>query len=176
MSEYPLMSGKIFQSAFVVENLEKSLDDFSRDLNIGAWLVVGGHKPWPVTYRGAQTGLNIKVALGFSGGMMYELIQQCDEAPSVYRGDDGKLAKGFHHWAVAADDIDSAIRFYEERGYEAVMSIAGRQGLAVYFDARPQLPGIIELIQITPEFQSFVDGIYGLQRPLSQDGPYIQRL
>ena len=176
MAEYSLVSGHIFQSAFVVDDLEKSIDDFSRDLNIGAWLVVGGRKPWPVTYRGEKTGLNITVALGFSGDTMYELIQQHDDAPSVYRRDDSSLAVGFHHWAVAVDDIDSAIRHYEGRGYPSVMSIAGRQGLAVYFDARPHLPGIIELIQITPEFQAFVNGIHGLQRPMSRDGPYIQRL
>lgn len=176
MAEYRLAPGKIFQCAYVVPDLDNALDAFSRNLNIGGWLALGGRKPWPVNYLGNNVGLNISVALGFSGDTMYELIQQHDNAPSVYTGKSGVVEYGFHHWAVATDDVETAVRGYESRGYPKLMSIEGRQGLALYYDARPELPGMIELIKITPEFQAFASMIHDLRQDVGADGPVIRRL
>ena len=168
-----LEPGRIFQTAFVVEDLDTAIESFSRDLNIGGWLQVGGKRPWPAVYRGNEVGLNVRVALGFSGDMMFELIQQTDEAPSVYREIGGF---GLHHFAIAEAGLPATLARYAAEGLEPILTLDGAQGQAAYLDVRPRLPAMLELVQITPSFEAFIGMIRDLSRPCDKDGPFVQRL
>lgn len=176
MDKLSLPDGRIFQQAFIVQDIEDTLQRFARAFDIGGWLLIQKQEPWPIRYRGVDGGFKISVALGFSGDMMYELIEQHDDAPGVYKDTIAERGYGFHHWGIVVDDIDAEVARHKADGYDDVMWIEGNQGRAAYLDACPKLHGMLELIQRTPEFVSFAEFVHGRQKPLGADGPEIKRI
>src|ERR1700693_6199140 len=72
----------IVQFAYVVADLERAMADYTARLNIGPWFVIGPFSPPEARYRGQPTKLNVTLAIGYSGHMQIELIQQHNDAPS----------------------------------------------------------------------------------------------
>jgi hypothetical protein len=141
--------GGIIQCAYVVADIEASMRDFTRRLGVGPWFVSDPFRPPEGLHRGAPTLFTITLAIAFSGHLMIELIQQHDEFPSVYR--EAILARGygFHHWALASDDIDADIRRYQADGYVVAFSDRSPRGMRIaYMDKPGELPGMIELVEM----------------------------
>lgn len=141
--------GGIIQSAYAVADIQASMRDFTRRLGVGPWFVSDPFQPPEGLYRGAPARFTITLAIGFTGHMMIELIQQHDELPSVYRETILARGYGFHHWAVASEDLDADIRRYEADGYVVAFSDRSPRGMRVaYMDKPGELPGMVELVEI----------------------------
>jgi len=149
------------QTAFVVESVERSMKDFTGRLNIGPWFVTVPFIPAAGRYRGMPTDVRLTLAVTFAGHMMLELIEQHDDAPSVYREVVERRGYGFHHWAISTDDLDRAAETYRLRGYQAAFTdISPRGARIAYIDTTRDLPGMIELIEITDSVEQKYDAIY----------------
>lgn len=145
-------SGGVIQMAYVVENIEEAMPRFARALGIGPWFYFERFDFERLEYRGRSSDLRVSLCLGMSGGMMYELIQQRDEQPSVYREVQQERGWGFHHYAVgvASADYDRTVAEYVSRGYDKVLDAKVAVGAqAAYVDARRDLQGMIEVIEMT---------------------------
>lgn len=87
------------------------------DASIARWIAHSGVGPWTVfrnvrldgSYHGEPTIVTIDVGLSYQGEMQIELIQVTNDAPSPYRGDDGRVLLGLHHLARIVDDLDGAV-------------------------------------------------------------------
>jgi hypothetical protein len=142
--------GGIIQSAYVVADIKASMRDFTERLGVGPWFVSNPFKPPEGLHRGEPTRFTITLAIAFSGHLMIELIQQHDTFPSVYQETILTRGYGFHHWAVASDDIDGDIRRYQSNGYVVAFSDRSPRGMRVaYMDKPGELPGMIELVEMT---------------------------
>ena len=61
-------------------------------------------------------------------------------------------AHGFHHWAIGAPDFDAAVARHKALGYaEAFSDISPRGVRVVYFDTTRDLPGMLEIIEMTAD-------------------------
>lgn len=137
----------IFQSGFVVKNLEETMEQFTRRLRVGPWTTMRGVRPQGQTYRGAPATAALDVAFAFGGHMLYELIQPADDEPSVYQEAIKARGYGFHHFGYATTSFDDDAAALNDQGYEAV-STAEVPGLRLaYFDTSDILPGLTELIE-----------------------------
>jgi hypothetical protein len=144
--------GGIAQLAFVVADLDAGMRDFSDRLAVGPWFVRERFTPPAGRYRGQPTSPLFSLARGFSGHTMIELIEQHDDTPSVYHEGDGPRRYGFHHFAVMTRDFDADLARYLALGYEDAFSDVLPSGSrVVYVDATRDLPGMIELVEHTPE-------------------------
>jgi hypothetical protein len=143
--------GGIIQSAYVVEDIYLSMRGFSAQLGVGPCFVSDPFQPPEGKHRGEPTRFTITLAIAFSGHLMVELIQQHDEHPSVYMEMVKTKGYGFHHWAVASEDIDSDVERYRQAGYVVAFSDRSPRGMRVaYMDKPSELPGMIELVEMTP--------------------------
>lgn len=80
--------------------------------------------------------------------MQIELIQPCDKEPSVYREMLDRTGYGFHHFGLAARDMEQAMAAMSDRGYElAFTARVPSGGRVAYFDTFGALPGMIELLE-----------------------------
>ena len=157
----------IIQIAFVVEDIRAAMPHYAERLNIGPWF----HFPhfafdW-IKYRGAPSDLDIDLSLGFSGGMMFELIEQNNDVPSVYRDVVAQRGYGFHHWAISCmpDHYDGVMQDYIARGYDIALEGAVAVGArAAYVDTSADLGGMIELIEMTPEVEGLFSMIHAAHR------------
>jgi hypothetical protein len=172
-----LSPGEVFQQGFVVADLDRAIQSFSRALGVGAWLRLKDARPWKLIYHGRETTVPLSVALGYGGNTMYELIQQHDDQPSIYQDGVRRSGYGFHHWGIAVEDLGArAAEYQKEGGFPEVSSLAGAQGRALYLDGYPAVSGMVELIELTPGFRSFADLIAGLPQSPRNEAPFVKRL
>jgi hypothetical protein len=152
----------IVQLGFVVDDLEAALDRYTQLLNVGPWTVFEHMSLANVEYRGRPSSLDLTIANGCAGHMHIELIQQNDDRPSVYNESPAPRRYGFHHWGVATYDFDRELRRYSDLGYEvAVYAYVEDFGVrGAYMDTTRDLPGMVELMEMSPEVERVFTDIY----------------
>lgn len=153
--------GAICQCAYIVADLRQAIPLYTSLLRAGPWLIVEHLQPEAQLYRGAPTDLDVSIATAYSGSMMFELIQQNDQLPSVYRETLERSGYGFHHHAVSTRHFDEDAEIYGAHGYEPAFEVVMPKFLdaarVTYFDTSGDLPGMTELIEVN----SGVDQFFG---------------
>ena len=143
--------GTVMQIAYVVESMDAALENWLRKIKAGPFFVFRSLEILNGRYRGAPTDVDLDVALGFSGSVCVELIQQNCQSPSVYRELLDNKGSGFHHWALFTESIDEEIARYERQSnalaFSGAVAIGGR---FAYMDTTAELGGMTELIEATP--------------------------
>jgi hypothetical protein len=143
-------AGGIFQFAYTVPDVQEAIHGYLAALKVGPWFVRGPFKPPAGLYRGEPTELVVTLARAFDGQVMIELVQQHNDVPSVYHPQGAPRRYGFHHFARLTPTMDADIEGYRALGYDEVYSDRLPSGARiVYVDSTPQLPGMIELIELT---------------------------
>ena len=142
----------IIQIAYSVADIEAGMRQYTELLNVGPWFLIGPFVPPKGVYRGATTKMQVSLALAYTGELMIELIQQHDQAPSVFQETlKARGAHGFHHWAVGARDFEKSAARYRSRGYQEAFADTAPDPLGcrvIYFDTGRDLPGMLEVIEI----------------------------
>jgi hypothetical protein len=157
----------VIQMAYIVDDIEAAMPRFAQALGIGPWFYFEKFPFDKLEYRGQPVSLDLSLCLGMSGGMMYELIQQRDDLPSVYSEVRKERGWGFHHYAVGVTSADyqRTIDDYGARGYAQVLDAKVAVGArAAYVDARHDLHGMIEIIEMTEPVQE----LFGMIRASRQ--------
>lgn len=153
--------GSIIQVAYFVEDIQRSMKDFTARLKVGPWYVTQPFTPHEARYRGQPTQVNLTLAIGFAGHMSFELIQQHNDAPSVYLELAQKHGYGFHHWAVPVHEFEREIETYRALGYEAAFTDITPHGYRIaYMDTTRDLPGMIELVESTDSMEERYTKMY----------------
>jgi len=148
--------GGIIQEAFIVPDIKIGIEHFTKRIKIGPFYLLEHFPLSDYQYRGRPSEIDVTIALGFSGSMCFELIQQNDRNPSVYTETYEKRGWGFHHWAIATDHFDEDVNFYHDQGAPmALYGVAAVGARAAYMDTTDTLPGMVELIEITPKTEDF---------------------
>ena len=160
--------GAICQIAFTVPDLRAAIPVYADRLHAGPWVLMEHFRPPTQRYRGQPTTQDVSLALAYTGSMMVELIEQHDDGPSVYRETVDRVGHGFHHFAVTSAEFDSAEAAYLAVGYQPAYTAQTDPSMGsarvTYLDATTDLPGMIELIELTPE----VDAHFGSIKALSE--------
>jgi hypothetical protein len=167
----------IIQFAYTVDDIESGMRCYSDLLCIGPWFLIGPFVPAKGVYRGAVTKMKISLAVAFAGQVMVELIEQHDRAPSVYQETlKARGAHGFHHWAIGARDFEATKAHYKSHGYQEAFSDLSPRGVrVVYFDTSRDLPGMLEIIEMTADVEEQYRRMYQAAR--EWDGRYaVNRL
>ena len=144
--------GGVRQVGYVVRDIEKAMQHWSEVLGVGPWFYKEDVGTTEFRYRGrASTPPRLSIALANSGDLQIELIQQRDDAPSLYldslnRG--GECAQHVAFWTL--DGFDELTALLLERGYvEGHGGRMGSRGRFAYF-VHPDLPsGMIEISEMT---------------------------
>jgi methylmalonyl-CoA/ethylmalonyl-CoA epimerase len=139
--------GPIRQIAWIVANLEESVQ---------SWLRVSGVGPWTcfrnVTlfgrHHGKATRVRMHVALGYQAGMEIELIEDLGEGSSPYRGADGAPLLGMHHVAWFSDDVASDVVRARERGMTLCFEAANEVTRVAYLEDPHEPRLLFEFIEM----------------------------
>jgi hypothetical protein len=90
--------GEIRQVAFVLRDLERGLRYWTETLGVGPFYVLRDLVPESYRYRGEVVPApRVSIALGFSGDVQIELIEQHDDRQSAYRDFLASGREGFQH-------------------------------------------------------------------------------
>jgi hypothetical protein len=151
----------IIQTAYVVENIRQAMDHWVKKLKVGPWFLLEHFTGEQPRYRGGPSHADVALAMSFAGHMMIELIEQHNDAPSVYRETIERRGYGFHHWGVATSHFDRDVEQYRASGYEqAFLARVPTGGRVSYMDTTAHLPGMVELIELGASFDPAFSGFY----------------
>ena len=75
----------IMQFSYVVRDLDAAIEHWAGNLQVGPFFVAP-HVPYTrCLYRGTPTDLDMSVAIAYTGDTQIELVQQHNDAPSIFR-------------------------------------------------------------------------------------------
>jgi glyoxalase/bleomycin resistance protein/dioxygenase superfamily protein len=142
--------GAIRQFAYVIDDIDESIARWVA-VGVGPWYVMRSLPQTGTTYRGAETEPMLSIGFANSGDMQIELIQQHNNAPSIYREflDVGRT--GMHHVAYWAEDFDGTMARANAAGYQtAQLGRSAGTGFA-YVDGGPaaEFIEVMELNDLT---------------------------
>ncbi len=154
--------GAIMQVAYVVEDIDKAMKEWTETLGVGPFFLFEHFALEDYRYRGKPGDIDITIALGFSGSMCFELILQHSKSPSVYSEVLDSRGYGFHHWAVSTKDFDGDLARHVAAGNDEVlygMVPDPVNARAAYVDTMARTGGMIELIEINPAVEGLFSAV-----------------
>lgn len=141
--------GPVMQIAYVVDDLEAAIEHWTTVVGVGPFLVLdvlqfsNGH------YLGQPQDLQMTAAMAFSAGLQIELIQQHDDAPSIFT-QRRSSASGVHHLAALTEDLDASLAYIQDRGGLLLQGAEIPGGGRVAYVEVGGDAGILELAELTP--------------------------
>ena len=153
--------GAIRQNGYVVRDIRAAMDHWVNVMGVGPWFYFERVKIDYFRHRGAPSNLEMSIALANSGDLQIELIQQRNDAPSMYREFLGSGREGLQHVAYWTKDYqavyDHALSLGYKVGHEG--QIGGEQGRFAYFDTESHPGTVIELSDISGPKGFFFEGV-----------------
>jgi hypothetical protein len=144
---HPALPGRIRQIGFVVEDFDKAVAPWLA-LGVGPWYVVRGQQ-LHARYRGAPCDVTLTIAFANSGDMQIELIQQENDAPSIYTEFIETVGEGFNQFAYWAEDFEATVQSIEDAGWPVVWSGGEDTGVRFAYTVPPGGPAaIIEISEL----------------------------
>ena len=101
--------GPIMQNGFVVPDWRKAALHWADKLGVGPFFVVEHVEFSECRYRGETTSIDMSVAIAYAGGFQIELVEQHNDAPSIYRDFLAANAPGLQHVGALTEDLDAAL-------------------------------------------------------------------
>ena len=162
--------GAVTQNGYVVRDIHAAMDHWVNVMGVGPWCYVDRVKTDYFRHRGVASPVEMSIALANSGDLQIELIQQRNDAPSLYKEFLDAGHEGLQHMAYWSKDYqsvyDRALSLGYKVGHEG--QIGGEQGRFCYFDTQAHPGTVVELSDISGAKGQFFEHIR--QAALNWDG------
>jgi len=143
--------GDVRQNGYVVHDIEKAMHYWINTVGVGPWLYLDRAPIGDFTCHGRSSDIEVSIALANTGPLQIELIQQRNDAPSMYREFLDAGHEGLQHVAYWTENFDLDLKKAQDRGLEIGQSgySGGPDGRFVYFTAEAHPGTVIELSEIS---------------------------
>lgn len=147
-----LVFGPMRQLGIVVPDLGVAIDHWVGRWGVGPFHVVDELVLEDFELDGVPSRpVTLSVALANSGAMQVELVQQLDDAPSMFRRFLDRTGGGQQHWATWPDDYDATLEAATCRGLVVGQSGRTARGRFAYL-SDPQVPDTaVEIAEVSAE-------------------------
>ena len=139
--------GPVMQIAFVPTDFDAAVRYWTGTMGVGPFYLMENIQLADMRYLGEPSDCLFSIAIAYWGDMQVELIRQENDAPSIYRGQEGAA---LHHTCVLTDDIEKARRIAEASG--AKILVEGKvapDGAVLYVDTGGGPGSIVEILQMS---------------------------
>jgi hypothetical protein len=150
--------GEIRQIGYVVRDIQSAMRYWIEVIGVGPFFYSEPRKAQNFKYRGNPSPIEISNALANSGSLQIELIQQHNDAPSMYLDFLRAGREGVQHVAYWTKTFDADLNRLLAAGYEIGQegSVQGPQDRFVYFLNESHPGTVVELSEISgPKGESF---------------------
>jgi hypothetical protein len=148
---WPEGAFRFFQLGFVVDDLLGAAERWVRVHGVGPFHVFPRIES-PCMYRGAESAIDLQIAVAQAGPAQIELIQQFCDHPSVYRDLFAERESGFHQVCTVTSDYGGKKSHYERLGYELASEMKTGSGRIGYFDTVADFGFFTEVVESSPSF------------------------
>ena len=143
--------GAVRQNGYVVRDIRGAMDHWINALGVGPWYYIDRVRMDYFRHRGAPSSPEVSIALANSGDLQIELIQQRNDAPSMYKEFIDAGREGLQHmsyWSLEYQALyDRAMQIGYKVGHEG--QIGGEQGRFAYFDTELHPGTVVEISDIS---------------------------
>jgi hypothetical protein len=143
--------GAVCQNGYVVRDIRAAMDHWINVLGVGPWYYIDRVKTDYFRHRGEDSDVSMSIALANSGDLQIELIQQRNDAPSMYLDFLQAHGEGMQHMSYWSTDYralyDRAIAAGFVIGHEG--QIGGPNGRFAYFETAGHPGTVIEISDIS---------------------------
>ncbi len=151
-----MLSGKIVQVAYFVDDVRKAAVSMNRTFGAGPFFVADRIELAWGEHRGKPCSFVHSSAYGQWGRVMMELVQQDSEGPSPFRDMYAPGESGIHHVATLVDSLEESLDRYASHGFGIAARAATRSGVEFAFiDAVAQLGHMVEVYEATAQLTDF---------------------
>ncbi len=141
--------GEIRQNGYVVRDIESAMRHWIEVIGVGPFFYFERMPARGFTYHGELSPTEVSIALANSGDLQIELIQQRNEAPSMYADFLRAGHEGLQHVAYWTETFDADLARIKNAGYEIGQSGGAPDGRFVYFLTEYHPGTVIELSEIS---------------------------
>ena len=142
---------RFFQLGFVVVDLLRVAERWARVHGVGPFHVMPRVEA-RCSHRGAESVVDLQVAVAQAGPVQIELIEQFCDRTSVYRELFGKGESGFHQVCTVTHDYDGKKSYFERLGYELASEMNTRSGRIAFYDTVRDFGFFTEVVEASPSF------------------------
>jgi hypothetical protein len=151
--------GEIRQMGYVVRDIDATMKHWVETLGVGPWYYLERLQVEDFRYFGEPTDPDVSIAIANSGRIQLELIQQRNDAPSMYRDFLNAGREGLQHVSSWPEDYAAVLARAIADGIEVGQSGTTARGDFVYF-ATEAFPGtVMEMADLTPTRKRQFDAI-----------------
>ena len=184
--------GDLIQIGYVVQDIEAAMQHWVEVLQVGPWFYIERLDVPDFQYMGRPSPVELSLALANSGAMQIELIQQRNDAPSLYEEfvyEQPQMYGGAQHLGYGTYDWFHTIGAILGEGYAcAQQGTGGSRGRFAYFrtDGFQRAPGyaatggypgtIIEVMDLSKGRAELFAGIAAAARAWDGRDPIRTRL
>jgi len=133
----------LWQIAIVVEDIDKTLDNYTKIFGIEKPAIIIDEKKETVYYD-KVIFVSYKMAFLKMGLIQFEIIEP-DSQQSSWRDFLNKYGDGVHHIALKVNDLNNSIEYLNNLGMGIIQSADFTNGNYHYIDTKEQLGIILEL-------------------------------
>ena len=152
--------GDIIQNGYVVRDIAAAMRHWIEVLGVGPWFYIEHLSVPDFTYKGQPSPVDVSLALANSGPLQVELIQQRNDAPSLYRDFLNAGHEGLQHIGYGTKHFAADLQRLLDAGYTIghAGTVAGR-GPFVYLLTEGHPGTIVELLDMSGERERIFAGI-----------------
>lgn len=103
------LPGPIIQNGYVVHDWEAAARHWIEQFGVGPFFVLRHIAFAECRFRGAPTDADLTVAIAYSGDHQIELVQQHNDAPSIYTEWLATRSPGLQHVGTIVADLDAVL-------------------------------------------------------------------
>ncbi len=167
--------GPVRQNGYVVRDIEAALEHWTTVLGVGPFYYIERVPMESFLYRGEPSEVEVSIALANTGDLQIELIQQRNDAPSMYRDFLAAGNEGLQHMAYWSVDFEQDLARALALGYEIGQEgRIGDPGRFVYLQTQAHPGTVVELSDISGPKGKFFEHIR--RKAASWDGRHPVRV
>lgn len=142
--------GPIRQNGYVVRDIDAALRHWTEVLGVGPFYYFERVPIEDFLYRDTPSPIEVSIALANWGDLQIELIEQRNDAPSMYRDFARAGHEGLQHIAVWTTDMDAELDGLKQAGYRIGQSgRIGENGRFVYLQTETHPGTVVEVSEIS---------------------------
>ncbi len=144
--------GPIMQFSYVVRDLDLALEHWAQTLQVGPFFVLE-HVPYTrCEYRGQPSNIDMSVAIAYSGDVQIELVQQHNDAASIFNDFLNARGEGLQHVGIVTEDLSCDLAAFARTGTHPLQQGEAENGTRFAYLNTDSIPGtMLELVQLPPQ-------------------------
>lgn len=153
--------GAVRQNGYVVRDIRAAMEHWINVMGVGPWYYIDRVKMDYFRNRGRASNAEVSIALANSGDLQIELIEQRNDAPSMYKEFIDAGREGLQHMSYWTTDYQTLYDRALQLGYKVGQEgqIGGEQGRFAYFDTEQHPGTVIEISDISGNKGRFFEHI-----------------